>query len=132
MPVPVSPPDQHRSIAPRHSADGLVHVLHCQSVADDPVGWIRSLQLYPELLDLGSQLLIVEEPTHREEDVVQFKGLRDIVEGTQLDRLDGGVRGAVSGHQQNWDLEILLAQLLHDFDPIPFGHPEVHDQEIRG
>src|SRR5450830_43631 len=82
-------PDQHRRVASGDPSDGLVNLLHRGALADDLVRGLWSLELHTQLLDLGRHVLVIEKPAHGEQDIIELEWLGYVVEGPQLDGLDG-------------------------------------------
>ena len=122
--------DQGGGIRGGELADQLEDLLHRLAAPDNA-------QLVIFLLQQG---LVGDDLPHVagglqgvEDDLLQLghvKRLEQIVVGAQLHRLDGGLRRAVGGHQDDQQLGIGVVNAPQGFQPREAAHAHVHDHEV--
>ncbi len=64
-------------------------------------------------------------------ETIDIERLADVVERTQLHRLDGGVHCGLAGHQNNLARRVEGANGAEHIEPVDVGHPEVDNHRIR-
>ena len=123
-------PDQHRGVGGRHPADGLIDLLHGFALADDGIrgrGIRGHVQFHPgaheapRLQGLGDQ----------GQDIRNLGGLEDVFEGPQLGGLDGGIRGAEGGHDDDRQLGLDLVDGPEGLQAAHPRHAHIHDHQVR-
>jgi len=114
----------------RQPADQIEDLLHRRTAAN------HSAEL--ELPGEG-QLRVGEAPVRRELVAGAGQGLfeaRDVerlgevVDGAQLDGLDGRIDAGVSRHQRDPGVGVGLAQRANDFETTDVGHPQIDERDV--
>jgi hypothetical protein len=73
-----------------------------------------------------------QRPLRQEQGLVEVERLGEIVVGAPLHRLNGGLDGAVSGHDHDLGIGSLLAHLAEQREPIDARHADVEQDEVEG
>ena len=63
-------------------------------------------------------------------EIVEVEGLRDVVEGAQLERFLGEADVLVRGHHDDRDVPVDLADFPEDLHPVEPGHADVEEHEV--
>ena len=123
--------DEHGGVAGRNLPDEFEHPLHRLAAADDAKLVIFRLQerlvgddlfhIARRLEGVGDQLL----------DFHRVERLEQIIICAQLHRLDGGLGGAVGGHQDDQQLGVGGAEAAQGFESVQTAHADVHEHEVR-
>ncbi len=110
--------------------DELKNLLHRSAAADHTQFVVLLLQLRPygnslpriprRLQRIGHQLL---EPRN-------IEGLEQVIVGAQLHGLDGRLRGAVGGHEDDRKLRIELADPPQGFQAVEPGHANIAEHQV--
>jgi len=104
--------------------------LHRGGVADDRVEAELASGGRAQRFDLTAQPAGLERLLDEQRHLVDVERLVDVVEGTELERLDRVVDGRIRGHQ---DHERVRVQLLHTFQnrqTVGVGQAEIQEDEI--
>ena len=114
----------------RELADELEYLLHGLAPPDDALLVVFRL----EQGFVGHHLFHVLRGFQRVGD--QFLELRDVerleqvVVGAQFHRLDGGLGGAVGGHEDDQQLGVDLPNPPERLQPVDAAHAHIHDHQI--
>jgi hypothetical protein len=65
-------------------------------------------------------------------DLVAVEGLLQVVEGAELDGLDGRIDGAVGGQQDHREVRLVQGQGAQQADAVEVGHAQVGDHDVEG
>ena len=111
-------------------ADELEHLLHRLAAADDAEFVILGF----EQRLVGDDLLHVARGLERVGDdfleLGHVERLEQIIVSAELHRLDGGLRRAVGGHQDDEQLGIGRADSAERFQAVHAAHAHVHEDEV--
>ena len=124
-------PDEDRGVRGRHPAHGLVDLLHGLAAPDDGFqgraipGTTSSL--HPRAHEAPRFQGLVDE----DQDLGDFEGLEDVVEGAHLGGLDGGFRRSEGGHDDDGKLGLDGAHGLKGLEAVHARHAHVHDDEVE-
>ena len=123
--------DQHRGRRRRGLLEHLIERAHRRAVADDPAEAAAIVQLPAQRLVLALLLVDLGEPLEQALQLVRIERLGQVVLGAGLDRLDGGVDGALRGQQDHLDVVDLGLQRLQQLDAAHPRHDQVGDDDRR-
>ena len=98
-----------------------------------------SLGLHPGRTDLARQsLVLAKEPfpllglAQKQDQLVRFEGLGQIIVRSSLHGFDGHVLAAESGHHDDGGIQVASANLIHEFHAATAGHAQVGDDDVVG
>ncbi len=131
LPVPLSPVIRTGTSWAGDPADGLVHLAHCRTAADDgPVHvGVRG--------GLGHHGRLAHPPGHLQRladhppQLVRVERLEQVVVGALLHRLDGRVRPLGHGDEDDRDARVDAADLLVDLQAGLVGQAQVEENDVR-
>jgi hypothetical protein len=111
--------------------DQLENVLQAQALADG-LGDLVQAQGLLEADVLLLQTLAIEAPLDDVDNLLDLERLEDVVVGTLLHGLDGGLDRAESGHDDGEHVEALLVDLLEQLQAAHSGHLQIADHQVVG
>jgi hypothetical protein len=119
--------DQDVDLLWRDPADRLAHLLHHAAAADDLVAQVerRDHRRNPH------QAGCLKGPFDHLGQPLQVERLDEVVERPLLHRLNGGLRRAVRGDEQDLRLRQHPPQLAQQFQPGPIRQLQVEDDDLR-
>jgi len=121
--------DQDRGAGGRHHLDRLEHLLEERRAGEDVGGEVAlDLEAQPPVLPLEQGLL--SRLLHPHPELLEVRGLGEVVEGAQPHRLDGGLHVGEPGHDDRLQLGVLLADPGEDVDPVRVGKLEVEQEHV--
>ena len=111
------------------------HVEHGAAAADEAVVVELGVALAEQIAQAGARALILEQPAHGDEQLVDVERLLQIVACAQLHRLDRALDGAVRGHHH--DRRPLAVrrrgrELANHLEAGALGHQVVDDEQVEG
>ena len=75
----------------------------------------------------GALLLVIEGPLHYRLQVVEAKGLHQVIQGSVLDGLHRPLDSGEAGHHDNLGLRMVPADALQDLHTVQVGHLDVQE-----
>jgi hypothetical protein len=122
--------DERGGVAGGDLADELEHLLHRAAAADDAEFVILRFEqrlIRDDLFHVARGLECVADEFL---DLHRVERLEQIIIRAELHRLDGGLRGAVGGHQDDELLGIGGADAAERFQTVHAAHAHVHQHEV--
>src|SRR5438876_2551035 len=130
LPCAARAADEDRQIGVRHLADHVEHALHRRALADQAPEAIRARDLLLQEPETAPHLHAVEQALHDQLELVVVEGLRDVVGGAQLHRLDGDLLRAEGGDHDDRRLRRALAHPAQHLHAAHTLQAEVGDDEV--
>ena len=127
--------DQHRALRFGNALGAMDDVFHWTAAADDAVVVEVFIALAAQVAVFGAQPLMLEGPSYDNQELVDLEGLLQVVEGTQLHRLDGAFDGGMRRHHQNLRplaFRCRTDQLANQIEAAQLRHDVVDDQDVEG
>jgi hypothetical protein len=123
--------DEDGGVRRRGGADDGAHLPHLRVVAEDAevVGLARERAL--EQAVLAPHLLELQRALRQHDDLLGRERLLDVVEGSALDGLDGGVERAVRAHQNHLRLGRVGLDAREQADAVRVGQAQVNEDEVE-
>ena len=121
--------DEHGRRGRRRLLDHLVDLPHLRAVADERSERAVLAQLAPQRLHLAHRLQAFDDLVEENLQPLDIDGLRQVVVGAFLHRLDGGVDGALRGQEQRRDVGADLRQRAQQREPVHTRHHQVGDDD---
>jgi hypothetical protein len=122
--------DHHRGVAGGELADDLEDLLHGRRGADDA---LLVLLRVDDRLVAGRGLAVglgAQGAFDQGEQLGRIEGFNHVVEGAELHRLDGGLRGAEGRHEDHQLLRVGRADVLERLQARHAGHAVVEQHDI--
>jgi hypothetical protein len=122
--------DQDRHVLGSDPTDGLVHLAHGRTAADDGTVHVRVRGR------LGNNGRLAHPPDHLQRlaehapQPVRVERLEEVVVGALPHRLDGRVRGLRHGHEDDRDARVKRADLLVDVQARLVGEAQVQENNF--
>src|SRR6266699_2008503 len=124
--------DEDREIGVRHLADHVEDALHPRALADQASEAIRARHLLLQEPERAPHLHAVEQALDHQLELVVVEGLRDVVGGAQLHRLDRDLLRAEGGDHDDRRLGRVLAHPAQDVHAAHVLEAQVGDDEVVG
>ncbi len=121
--------DEHAGARGRHQPHLLEEVLHGRRAADDALEAVALVEHLAQVRDLLLELLLLDQVHHPLAQLVEIDGFGEVVVGAHPHGFDGGLDGAVGGHQHDAEIDLPLPHLLQEAEPVHAGHAQVADGE---
>ncbi len=122
--------DQHGRGGPRDPLDQTEDLAHARAAADDVVEAVALLELAPEVDVLLVEPALLERAVDDDLELVDVEGLRHVVVGAELHRLDRALGGGVGGHHDHRRAGLALADLAQQVETVAVGHHHVAQHEV--
>jgi len=124
--------DHYGDVARGDLADDLKNILHHWRHADDTLAVVVCVDgglVGARQAHVGVGL---ERVLGQREHLRRVEGLHDVIEGAELHRLDRGLRGPESGHQNHKLLGVRGANVLQGLESADAAHAHIEENQIRG
>ena len=118
--------DQHVDVLRRDPADGLAHLLHDRTAADDAVGAVLGRQHGRHAHQPGRLEGAVEDLAES----LQIDRLDEVIEGAALHGLDGRLRGAVGRDEDDRPPRVAAVDLAEDVQAGAVGQLQVEHDHV--
>src|SRR5437667_10456460 len=69
---------------------------------------------------------------HQRQNMIYVKGFGNVVERSQTQPLNSGVKGTITGNNDGFDVAVILLDFFQDIDSGEAGHFEIQNDEIYG
>src|SRR5438128_11183523 len=69
---------------------------------------------------------------HQRQNMIYVKGFGNVVERSQTQSLNSGVKGTIAGNNDGFDVAIILLDFFQNIDSGKAGHFEIQSDEIYG
>src|SRR5206468_607693 len=92
---PAGAREKHRAARRRHLGDELEDLPQREGAADDVLEAVAGLELTSEIAVLVAEAIALERLLHDDLELGQAERLREVIEGTDLHRRDGGLERRV-------------------------------------
>ena len=69
---------------------------------------------------------------HQRQNMIYVKGFGNVVERSQTQPLNSGVKGTITGNNDGFDVAVILLDFFQDIDSGEAGHFEIQSDEIYG
>jgi hypothetical protein len=122
--------DQHRGVGGRHALDDAQHLLHTPALGDDPAEGRRARRMRAQRLVVAQQLALLRGLAHEDVELLDARGLAQVVVGAQLHRLHRGRHVLHPGHHDDlWAIR-RPRQLPQHLDAGFARHPHVEHEDV--
>src|SRR2546428_121787 len=125
------PAEEHGDVARGVAPDRLVDILHARVPAVDRAELPHLLEPALELPHLLREPARGERPLGEEHELVEVEGLRQVVVGPTLHRLDRGVHRPVGRHHDHGGVGAQLAEPRQHGEAVHARHPHVEKDEVE-
>ena len=129
--------DEHGGLEFRDLSDRAKQIEHLPAVRDQVAeAGIRFLSA--RLYLFVQRLILAEEPlallglAQQQDELVGFEGLRNVVVGAALHRLDGDVAAAVGGHHHHRGVQVPPPNLVDQIQAALPRHAQIGDDDVVG
>ena len=131
LPVPLSPLDQHGRVGGGDLADLLIELAHGRRLADQgAIGTERRLQPLAQGAGFARQGNLLQGFFEHLAQALRFQRFGQVIIGAELDRLDRGIDGRLTGDENDRDLLHALAQGSDEFQAGHARHHQVGDDGL--
>jgi len=122
--------DEHRGVGRRDPLDDPENLLHLGTLGEDAAERLGARGVRAQRLVVPEELGLLRGLLDQDVELLDLHGLREVVIGAELHRLDGRGHLLEARHHDHLRLLGEGLELAQDLDPLLLRHPHVEDHDV--